>query len=369
MPGLHRENVPVGRHVTGLLRFKYSRRGAIFSTSRPCMEVLNQTLELRSHSTTISPAMPRPPHDAMELRHLRTFVAVAETLNISEAARRLRVTQPALSRHIQSLEHIVGHPLFVRHRNGLQLTAAGVTLRDHGHKALAAVDAALRNARGADANGNTMVRLGYYGISVWSNLLAPAVETFGRRFPDLTLNMVEQSSVYLAASLKEGELDVALLGTGDYERIPGVVTEVACTVPALAMVAANHRLAKKRFVSLDDLRDEEIIGFKHQDAPGRSRSFIAACRDAGFAPRITYVASILPELIMAVRKQMGVAFLSAFATTAPHPPGVVFIKLKPPCVPMDVYAAYALRGPPAARDLAELIIAEARRAARVVGGY
>src|SRR5206468_2648000 len=57
----------------------------------------------------------------MELRHLRTFVTVAETLNISAAARRLRVTQPALSRQIRDLEFAVGHPLFVRHPGGLRL--------------------------------------------------------------------------------------------------------------------------------------------------------------------------------------------------------------------------------------------------------
>ena len=303
----------------------------------------------------------------MELRHLRTFVAVAETLNISEVARRLRVTQPALSRHIHFLEHTVGHPLFVRHRDGLRLTATGAALRDQGVPALAAVDAALQSARGTESNG-TVVRLGYYGISVWANLLAPAVEKFGHRFPHLSLNMVEQSSVHLAADLREGRLDVALLGSGDYDRIPGVVTEVACTVPAMMMVAANHRLAKKRLVSLDELREEAIIAFTQRDAPGRSRSFISACREAGFSPRIAYVASILPELVLEVRKQMGVALLSSFAMTVPHPPGVVFIKLKPPCVPMDVYAAHALRGPPAARILAELIIAEARRAAKAVGG-
>ena len=306
-------------------------------------------------------------HDGMELRHLRTFVAVAATLNISEAARRLRVTQPALSRHIHALEDIVGHPLFVRHRNGLRLTATGVTLRDHGTRALVAVNAALISARGAESD--VVVRLGYYGISVWANLLAPAVESFGRKFPHLTLNMVEQSSVHLAAALREGALDVALLGSGDYDRIPGVVTEVACTVPAVAMMPANHRLAKKRFISLDDLRDEPIIGFTHQDAPGRSRSFVVACREAGFSPRITHVASVLPELILAVKKQMGIALLSAFATTVPHPPGIVFIKFKPPCVPMEVYSAYAFRGPSAARYLAELISAEARRAAIAVGGH
>jgi hypothetical protein len=81
------------------------------------------------------------------------------------------------------------------------------------------------------------------------------------------------------------------------------------------------------------------------------------------------VASILPELILGVKKQMGVALLSSFATTVPHPPGVVFIKLKPPCVPMDVYTAHTVRGPSAARELADLINTEARRAAKVFGGH
>jgi DNA-binding transcriptional LysR family regulator len=303
----------------------------------------------------------------MELRHLRTFVTVAETLNISAAARRLRVTQPALSRQIRDLEHVVGHPLFVRRPNGLRLTATGVTLRDGGVKAIAAADEALKNARGAGVRAGTVVRFGYYGISIWESLLAPAIETFSRQFPDVTLNMFEESSVHLARYLSEGSLDVALLGSGDYDRIPGVVTDVACTVPAMVVVPLNHRLAKKRVVSVEDLRDELIIGFKPQDAPGKYRAFIAACRAAGFAPKIEYVASIFPEVTNAVKKQMGVAVLSAFAATVPHP-GVVFIKLKPPGVALDIYIARALNGPPEARRLAELIVAQARRATAVDAG-
>lgn len=302
----------------------------------------------------------------MELRLLRTFVAVAETMNISAAARRLRVTQPALSRHIHALEHIVGHPLFVRHQKGLRLTATGVTLRDHGAKALAAVDEALRNARGAGSREGTVVRLGYYGISIWETLLAPAVEAFARKFPQVTLNMVEQSSVHLAADLKEGHLDVALLSSGDYDRIPGVQSQVACTVPAMIVVASNHRLAKKRHVALRELQEEEIIGFRHQDAPGRYRNFIAACRDTGFTPRVTYLASIFPELCMAVKKRMGVGIISSFASPVPHP-GVVFVKLKP-SVQMEVFTAHTLNAPPAAVELGELIAAEARRAAALADG-
>jgi len=303
----------------------------------------------------------------MELRLLRTFLAVAETMNISAAARRLRVTQPALSRHIHALENIVGHPLFVRHQKGLRLTATGKTLRDDGVKVATALDEALRNARGAGSKEGTVVRLGYYGISIWETLLAPAVEKFARRFPRVTLRMVEESSVHLATDLREGHLDVALLSSGDYGRIPGVVSTVVCTVPAMIVVAANHRLAKKRQVPLEELREEEIIGFKHQDAPGRYRNFLAACREAGFVPRVTYVASIFPELCLAVKKRMGVGIISSFASPVPHP-GVVFIKLKPPSVQLEVYTAHTANATPAAVELEKLIAAEARRAAALVGG-
>jgi DNA-binding transcriptional LysR family regulator len=303
----------------------------------------------------------------MELRHLRTFVAVAETMNISAAARRLRVTQPALSRHIHALEHTVGHPLFVRHQTGLRLTATGITLRDYGVKALEAVDDALRCARGAGSKEGTVVRFGYYGISVWENILAPALEAYGRRFPQVTLSMVEQSSVHLASDLREGHLDVALLNAGDYGRIPGVITEVACAVPSMLVVAANHRLAKKRQVGIEDLREEEVIGFKHQDAPGKYRNFLTACRDAGFTPKVSYVASIFPELCVAVKKSMGVAVLSSFATSVSHP-GVVFLKMKPPMIPNELYTAFGLRASPAVRELALVVASEARRAARALGG-
>lgn len=120
----------------------------------------------------------------MELRHLRTFISVAQTLNISESARRLHVTQPAVSRQIQSLEHTVGQPLFLRIPGRLKLTAAGQTLHEQGEKALVAVEDALRRTRAAAASESVPVRIGYFGtIGIWSSLLAFAVEKLGREFP------------------------------------------------------------------------------------------------------------------------------------------------------------------------------------------
>src|SRR5262249_21391173 len=98
-----------------------------------------------------------------------------------------------------------------------------------------------RSAREAGKREVATVRLGYYGASVWDKVIAPAVEAFGRKFPDVTLNIAEESSVYLADALREGRIDVALLASGKFDAIPGVVAEVACEVPAMVVVAANHR--------------------------------------------------------------------------------------------------------------------------------
>lgn len=300
----------------------------------------------------------------MELRHLRTFVAVAETLNISEAARRLRVTQPALSRQIRALEDTLGRPLFVRVPGRLRLTSAGVTLHEHGMKALAAVEDAVRSVRVGDSPEEATLRVGYYGtMSVWAGILAPALEKAGRRYPNLCFHMVELTCAGLAQRFREGELDVALLGPGDYGQIPGVDIAVACAAPALAMVAANHRLAKRRLIAVEDLRDEEIIGATPESAPGRDRAVIEACQVAGFTPRVSLVATSLPELIMSVKKRMGVGIVGSLATIAPHP-GVVFIKFKPPGILLELYSAHALSAPPAAQHLAELIREEAQRVAR-----
>jgi DNA-binding transcriptional LysR family regulator len=299
----------------------------------------------------------------VELRHLRTFLAVADTLNISEAARRLRVTQPALSRHIRDLEHDVGHPLFVRQPNGLKLTASGEALHASGSKAVAAIDDALSMAKKTGDGQAAALRVGYYSsVCIWANILGPAFGKLSRKYPKVTTNLMEASSAQLIEGVAEGKLDAAILGPGDYPTAPGVQTEIACTVPALAMMAYSHRLAKKRQLALTDLKGEEIISLKQDSSPGRDDAFVAACREAGFVPKIVREANGLSELILLVTKRMGIAILDSFAQVAPLP-GITFVKFKAPGLSVDIHAAYSSKATPISRHLVELTLAEARRAA------
>lgn len=298
----------------------------------------------------------------MELRHLRTFVVVAEMLNISAAARQLRVSQPTLSRQIHELEEAVGHRLFLRLPNGISLTATGAQLHKDGAKALAAVDDLIQMTRRAAATAGVLIRVGYYGgASVWANILAPALEKLSGRYPHATTTVRELPGQQMVAELQAGRLDVAVLSPGEYGEVPGVVIEVACTIPAMVMMPANHRLAKKRAIALDDLRDEEIIALTAETAPGRDRPFIAACHAAGFSPTISNVACNLLDGIMTMKKRMGVAIIGSFAMKEPLP-GIVFVKLKPPAIPLDILVAHQ-RTSTEARYLADMIAVAARRAA------
>lgn len=292
----------------------------------------------------------------MELRQLRNFLVVAQTLNISKAARRLHVTQPALSRQIQDLEAEVGSVLFLREPGRLRLTAAGAALRTHGAKGVAVMDDALRRARSVTAPAATGLRIGYYGVS-WAVLVEPALKRLRREYAGLTLTLTDHPPAQLAAGLRRGNLDVVLLNR-DF-KAPNVLTNQVARVPMLVALPVDHALARKRLIDLADLRSEKIISFARHVGFGRDRPFVAACRTAGFAPKIRYGPVTLSELMLSVATHHGIALITILAQGAPHP-GVVLRKLATP-VCLDIYAAYSRTAPPAARRLAELMADEGHR--------
>lgn len=295
--------------------------------------------------------------ETMELRQLRNFLVVSRTLNISEAARRLHVSQPALSRQILDLEQSLERPLFLRQPNGLKLTAAGATLRTHGAKAVAAMDEAVRRTRTVAAQTTTEIRVGYYGVT-WAVLVEPALNQLRRECTGLTLKLSEHPPAQLASELLRGRLDVVVLNRNPKQGRKIIARQVA-KVPMLVALPIGHALARKRLVSLDDLRKEKILSFTRQVGFGRERPFISACRKAGFVPRILYDTNTLSGLLLSVAMHHGVGLVTTFARHAPHP-RVVFRKLKTP-VHLDIYAAHSPSAPPAARRLMELIAVEGNR--------
>src|SRR3984893_13628121 len=155
--------------------------------------------------------MPRKHGSAMELRHLRYFIAVAEMGSLTEAAkRRLYTSQPSLSRQIRDLEDQVGVELLSRSVHGVELTAAGKAFLDHARLALMQVGAAVETARRAAQPAKKTFAVGFQTRHEM-NWLAQGLELLRDELKNIQVTISSDYSPDLAEALVRGRLDVAFL--------------------------------------------------------------------------------------------------------------------------------------------------------------
>ncbi len=148
---------------------------------------------------------------ALELRHLRYFLAVAEELNFTRAARRLHVSQPALSQQIRATEKIIGSQLFHRGTGGVHLTAAGEALLHPAEDALALVAEGLRAARATTRTERAEVlRIGLAWAEALGELTQPILSTYAESHPNVQLTFTAMDPGELYNSLSDNAVDVAL---------------------------------------------------------------------------------------------------------------------------------------------------------------
>ncbi|GAA4569129.1 LysR family transcriptional regulator [Planotetraspora kaengkrachanensis] len=146
----------------------------------------------------------------MELRELRAFVAVVEDGGLSAAARRLHVSQPALSQTISALERQLGVKLLVRSSTGVSPTEAGTTLLAEARAVLARHDQALRAMAAYSTEGAGVLRLGV-PLELPTDLLGPALDRLAAVCPETRVQALHLSTAAQVAALRAGELDAGLL--------------------------------------------------------------------------------------------------------------------------------------------------------------
>jgi LysR family transcriptional regulator, hca operon transcriptional activator len=193
----------------------------------------------------------------MELRHLRYFIAVAETGSLTVAAeRRLHTSQPSLSRQIRDLENQVGVDLLSRSAQGVELTAAGRAFLEHARLALAQVDAAVEAARQAAQPAKRTLALGFL-TGQEMEWLPEAMRILRDELPKIEVTVCSQYSPDLAQALMRGKLDLAFL-----RREPNVVDLSFKTVtrePLVVIMPSDHRLASQDAISVHKIVGETFI--------------------------------------------------------------------------------------------------------------
>ncbi len=243
----------------------------------------------------------------MELRQLRYFVAVAEDGNISRAAKRIFLTQPALSRQIKALEDEVGECLLERQAHSIRLTPAGETLLREGRDLIEHAEQVLERVRAA--GGGVRLRVGY-APSLAAGMLSTAVECFGQTHPNARVELLDLSTVEMVAGLERDALDVALC-VGHLQETRGLKWTPLASVSWQLAVSRKHRFTQQSRVTAADVAGEPLLIYSQRDYPEYWDVIGGWLRDYHKRPRIAAEYGGAENLMAAVEAGLGVAVVTA----------------------------------------------------------
>jgi DNA-binding transcriptional LysR family regulator len=247
----------------------------------------------------------------MELRQIRSFLSVAETLHFGRTAELIHLSQPALSLQIRALEEEVGVRLFERNRRKTTLTAAGLAFRDDAAAALSQLEQAIRMAKLAANGKRGLLRIGF--ISTAGREIMPAiVRQFRELNSEVELSLRNIVTAEQVRMLETGALDIGFLRVpiGGH---PAVDVVTVHREPFVLVVPSSHELAKRKRVRLRELAGQDFVGYERTHAPGFHDLIFGMLRDAGIALNVSQTAAEVPTLISLVDSGMGITILPASA--------------------------------------------------------
>ncbi|MBY4841313.1 LysR family transcriptional regulator [Pantoea sp. DY-5] len=229
----------------------------------------------------------------MELRHLRYFVAVAETLHFTRAAEMLGISQPPLSQQIQRLEHEIGTPLLKRLTRGVELTEAGRAFLNDATEIVQLADHALEKARGMARGISGQMSLGFASSVAFGAPVFDLLQRFRTRYPAMELIAREENMALLMQDLRDGLLDAAFIRL-PCESSKAFNLKVIATERMMIALPAGHACSSQGTIALAQLVDETLIMFPREVAPSLYELIVSTCLRAGFtttrfiqAPQIT----------------------------------------------------------------------------------
>lgn len=254
----------------------------------------------------------------LDVKQLRVLKAVSEYGSFSAAAEALSYTQPAISQQVAALEKSAGTTLVDRTSRGVRLTDAGRALVDHAQVVLARLAAAEAELDAIAGVRGGRVRLASFSTAS-ASLLPPALARFSERHPDVELTFSDTEPEDALQMLRAAELEVAVVfqfhGLTDQEAerlYGGIEMHPLVLDPMYLALPVGHPLAHKPRVRLQDVADETWI----QEGDPRnacSRLQKAACRSAGFEPRVGFQSDDYNVVQGLVASGMGVSLLPSLA--------------------------------------------------------
>ncbi|MDB6079469.1 MAG: transcriptional regulator, LysR family [Akkermansiaceae bacterium] len=223
------------------------------------------------------------------LEKLRLFLVILEEGSLRRAADRLRISQSAVTRQMQSLELDLGGRVLERTSAGVRPTNGGQALAERAKTLLADYDSAMAEVRRLNRGDDEQLRIGYIASAV-QEYLGPALAALRRTHPKLKVKMLDQTPGEMIVALRQGEIDLALTLHGIDLLSRDFYARKLATVRSVVALPVSHRFATERQVSLSQLKGETFVRGSDEVVPGYTQRIIQFCREyGGFRPRLATV--------------------------------------------------------------------------------
>jgi len=219
------------------------------------------------------------------LEALRFFLVILDEGSLRRAAKRLHISQPALTRQMQLLEHDLGGRLLERTSGGVHPTKEGYALAEKARALLGHYDSTMAEARRMVRGESERLRVGYVA-SAGQEYLAPALIEVRRLHPEVKTKLLDLTTGEQIMALRRGEIDLALTYLGRDLLSPDFYTRRVASVPSLAALPIKHRLVSQTQISISELKNEHFLRVPDTSAPGYNQMISQFCMQFGrFRPR------------------------------------------------------------------------------------
>ncbi len=271
---------------------------------------------------------------AVELRHLRYFVAVAEMENVSRAALKLHVSQPALSRQIRDLEDEIGFRLLERTAKSVRLTEAGRAFLNDARALLQHAEEAVTKARAVASAEPTELHVGYSPTPT-AEILPKILRAFQRKMPKVHVRLHDWSNNAILNGVRDGRLQLGLIvpplkSSALHDlRYEELFHERVCVA-----VPLQHPFARRRTIPIAEVAAEPLIGLTREDYPSYYDYLSLIFSKLKQKPRVVEEHDSFSAVMSAVEAGTGVAIATDFAYSFGN--RLKFLHLTPEPKPISV---------------------------------
>ncbi len=272
---------------------------------------------------------------------LRLFLVVLEEGSLRRAADRLRISQSAITRQMQSLELDLGGCVLERTSAGVRPTNGGQALAERAKTLLADYDSTVAEVRRLVRGESERLRIGYIASAV-QEYLGPALAVLRRAYPKLKVKMLDQTPGEMIIALRQGKIDLALTLHGIDLLSRDFHARKLATVRSVVALPVSHRFATERQVSLSQLKGETFVRGPDDVVPGYTQRIIQFCRKyGGFRPRLVSIGGAigLAESLAVAANEDAISIQPAFISHL-NVPNVVMVPIADAGATWDLFVVW-----------------------------